>query len=60
MIPADMLDSMFQTSAQGIFKAFSNNSIFIAFVIEAYGAGNLPVNRPDIASAIGKACKNGD
>ena len=28
-------------------------------VIEAYGAGNLPVNRPDIADALAKGCLQG-
>ena len=31
----------------------------IACVIEAYGAGNLPVNRHDIAEALKKACLSG-
>jgi len=28
-------------------------------VIEAYGSGNLPVNRPEIAEALAKGCLQG-
>ena len=31
----------------------------IACVIEAYGAGNLPINRPDVREALLEACKAG-
>jgi len=27
--------------------------------MEAYGAGNLPINRPEIAEALSKACEKG-
>ena len=37
---------------------FSLNYV-LACIFEAYGAGNLPVNRPDIAQVLSKACKSG-
>ena len=33
---------------------------FLACVIEAYGAGNLPINREDIRAALKEACDAGN
>jgi hypothetical protein len=33
--------------------------LILACVIEAYGAGNLPINRVDIRDALKEACKAG-
>jgi len=46
MIPVEIIQSVLSSSIE-------------ACIIEAYGAGNLPIDRPEIAAALRKACENG-
>lgn len=46
MIPVEIIESVLSSSIE-------------ACIIEAYGAGNLPINRPDISAVFRKACEKG-